>query len=125
MRRRSRPGRPGLLTLIEPTPAELASLARADFVGLLARVELLAKQLHRRPDHTVPKVVSQLLYTIASVLAVMPVKWACIRSAMALAGNIHWFLEQTWLDKRVTRFSRPAENAGWPFRHRQSCRTPA
>ena len=89
----SRP--PCLLTLIEPTPAELASLAGADLVGLLARVKLLAKQLHRRRDHTVPKVVSQLLYTIASVLAVLRCEAACIRSAAdALAGNIHWFLEQ-------------------------------
>ena len=91
-----------LLTLIDPTPEEVEALARADLVGLLSRLKLLAKQLRHRPDHTVPEVISQLLYTITSVLGVVrcDVDLHTISPA-SLAGNIRWFLRQPWLDDRV------------------------
>jgi hypothetical protein len=99
----SRAARPAcLLTLIDPTPAESAALARVDLVGLLARLKLLAKQLRHRPDHAVPEVVSQLLYTITSVLGVVRCDVGLHTiSPASLAGNIRWFLVQPWLDDRI------------------------
>jgi hypothetical protein len=91
-----------LLTLIDPTPAESEALAGSDLVGLLARLKLLAKQLYHRPDHTIPEVVSQLLYTITSVLGVVRCDVGLHTiSPDTLAGNIRWFLEQPWLDDRI------------------------
>jgi hypothetical protein len=93
---------PCLLTLIDPTPAEREALARVDLVGLLARLKLLAKQLRHRPDHTVPEVVSQLLYTITSVLGVVRCDVGLHTiSPASLAGNVRWFLGQPWLDDRI------------------------
>jgi hypothetical protein len=97
---RSRPA--CLLTLIDPAPDETAAMAGADLVGLLARLKLLAKQLHRRPDHTVPEVVSQLLYTMTSTLGVVRCHVGLHTiGPEALAGNIRWFLQQPWLDDRI------------------------
>jgi hypothetical protein len=99
----SRLSRPAcLLTLIDPTPAESEALAQADLVGLLKRLKLLAKQLRHRPDHSIPEVFSQLLYTLTSVLGVVrcEVDLHTISEA-ELAGNIRWFLRQPWLDDRV------------------------
>jgi hypothetical protein len=91
-----------LLTLIDPTPAESEALARVDLVGLLARLKLLAKQLRRRPDHTVPEVVSHLLYTITSVLGIVRCDVGLHTiSPDSLAGNIRWFLRQPWIDGRI------------------------
>jgi hypothetical protein len=99
-RRASRPA--CLLTLVDPTPADSAALAEVDVVGLLARLKLLAKQLRHRPDHTVPEVVSQLLYTITSVLGVVRCDVGLHSiSPNSLAGNIRWFLERPWLDDRI------------------------
>jgi hypothetical protein len=98
--RASRP--PCLLTLIDPTPAESTAMAGVDLVGLLSRLKLLAKQLHRRTDHTVPDVVSQLLYTITSILGVVRCDVGLHTiSPEALAGNVRWFLQQPWLDDRI------------------------
>jgi hypothetical protein len=99
----SRPSRPAcLLTLIDPTPAERDALARVDLVGLLARLKLLAKQLRHRRDHTVPEVISQLLYTITSVLGVVRCDVGLHTiSPGSLAGNVRWFLGQSWLDDRI------------------------
>jgi hypothetical protein len=98
-----------LLTLIDPTPAESGALAMADLVGLLARLKLLAKQLRRRPDHTVPEVVSQLLYTLTSVLGIVRCDVGLHTiSPDSLSGNIRWFLRQPWLDDRI----RPLLHAG-------------
>jgi hypothetical protein len=99
----SRLSRPAcLLTLIDPTPVEADALAQADLVGLLTRLKLLAKQLRHRPDHSIPEVFSQLLYTLTSVLGVVrcEVDLHTISPA-SLAGNIRWFLRQPWLDDRV------------------------
>jgi hypothetical protein len=101
--RHDRPGRPVcLMTLIEPTPAEANALARADLIGLLRRLKSHAKQLHHRPDHSVPEVVAQLIYTIVNVVALV----RCGTSlhsigAASLAGNVRWFLERLWLDDRL------------------------
>ena len=91
----SRASRPAcLLTLIDPTPAEAEALARVDLVGLLTRLKLLAKQLRHRPDHAVPEVVSQLLYTITSVLGVVRCDVGLHTIGPdSLAGNIRWFLD--------------------------------
>ena len=91
-----------LLTLIDPTPAEAEALAASDLVGLLTRLKLLAKQLRHRPDHAVPEVFSQLLYTITNVLAIVrcDVDLHTI-STDSLAGNIRWFLRQPWLDDHI------------------------
>jgi hypothetical protein len=99
----SRASRPAcLLTLIDPTPAESAALARVDLVGLLTRLKLLAKQLHRRPDHTVPEAVSHLLYTITSVLGIVRCDVGLHTiSSDSLAGNIRWFLRRPWIDERI------------------------
>jgi hypothetical protein len=99
----SRAPRPAcLLTLIDPTPVESAALARVDLVGLLARLKLLAKQLRRRSDHTVPEVVSHLLYTITSVLGIVRCDVGLHTiSPGSLAGNIRWFLRQPWIDERI------------------------
>ncbi|HZW33695.1 MAG TPA: hypothetical protein VFF52_23440, partial [Isosphaeraceae bacterium] len=98
-----------LLTLIDPTPAESEALARVDLVGLLARLKLLAKQLRHRPDHTVPVVISQLLYTITSVLGVVRCQVGLHTiSPDSLADNIRWFLRRPWLDDRI----RPLLHAG-------------
>ena len=91
-----------LLTLIDPTPAESEALARVDLVGLLSRLKLLAKQLRHRPDHTVPVVISQLLYTITSVLGVVRCEVGLHTIGPdSLADNIRWFLRRPWLDDRV------------------------
>jgi DNA-directed RNA polymerase specialized sigma24 family protein len=91
-----------LLTLVDPTPAESEALAQIDLVGLLARLKLLAKQLRHRPDHTVPEVISQLLYTITSVLGVVRCDVGLHTiSPRSLAGNIRWFLGRPWLDDRI------------------------
>ncbi len=99
----SRPSRPAcLLTLIDPTAAERAAMAQVDLVGLLARLKLLAKQLRHRGDHAVPKVISQLLYTITSVLGVVRCDVGIHTiSPESLAGNVRWFLGQPWLDDRI------------------------
>ena len=99
----SRVSRPAcLLTLIDPTPEESRALARVDLVGLLSRLKMLAKQLRHRPDHTVPRVVSQLLYTITSVLGIVRCDVGLHSiSPDALAGNIRWFLGRPWLDDRL------------------------
>lgn len=91
-----------LLSLINPTPGETEAMAGGDLVGLLSRLKLLAKQLYQRRDHAVPVVVSQLLYTITSVLSVIrcDVDLHTIGSD-SLAGNIRWFLGQPWLDDRI------------------------
>jgi DNA-directed RNA polymerase specialized sigma24 family protein len=99
----SRLSRPAcLLTLIDPTLEEAKALAGADLVGLLTRLKLLAKQLRHRPDHSIPEVFSQLLYTLTSVLGIVrcEVDLHTISPA-SLAGNIRWFLRQPWLDDRV------------------------
>lgn len=91
-----------LLTLIDPTPAESEAMAEGDLVGLLARLKLLAKQLHHRPDHTVPRVISQLLYTIMSVLGVIRCDVGLHTiGPEALAANVRWFLERPWIDDRI------------------------
>ncbi len=94
-----------LLTLIDPTPAEAAALAQADLLGLLARLKAMAKQLRHRPDHTVPEIFAQLLYTLANVVAFV----RCGHDlhtigAASLAGNVRWFLKQPWLDDRIRPF---------------------
>ncbi len=91
-----------LLTLIEPTPAEAEALARADRVGLLTRLKLLAKQLHHQPDHAVPEVFAQLLYTLVNVMALVScgVDLHTI-GPDSLARNVRWFQEQAWFDERL------------------------
>lgn len=91
-----------LLSLIRPTPGESEAMAGGDLVGLLSRLKVLAKQLYHRRDHAVPAVVSQLLYTVASVLSVIrcEVDLHTIGTD-SLAGNIRWFLSQPWLDDRI------------------------
>jgi len=98
-----RPARPlCLLTLIDPTPAEAEALAQADLVGLLTRLKLLAKQLRHRPDHAVPEIFAQLLYTLVNVLALIRcgVDLHTV-GAESLARNVRWFQQQTWLDDRL------------------------
>jgi hypothetical protein len=97
------PARPVcLMTLIDPTPEEAAALADADLIGLIKRLKSLSKQLRRRLDHAVPEVFAQLLYTTMSVLALVHygVALHSIRPE-SLAGNIRWFLRQSWLDDRL------------------------
>jgi DNA-directed RNA polymerase specialized sigma24 family protein len=91
-----------LLTLVDPTTAEAEALAKVDVVGLLARLKGLSKQLRRRTDHALPEVFSQLLYTLCNVLARVR-RGADLHTIgpEALAGNVRWFLKQTWLDDRV------------------------
>jgi len=91
-----------LLTLIDPTPAEAAALAQADLLGLLTRLKLLAKQLRHRPDHSLPEIFAQLLYTIVNVLALdrCKVDLHTVGSA-SLARNVRWFQQQVWLDERL------------------------
>jgi hypothetical protein len=99
----SRPSRPAcLMTLIDPMPGEREAMAQVDLVGLLARLKLLAKQLRRRRDHAVPEVISQLLYTITSVLGVVRCDVGLHTiSPESLVGNVRWFLRQPWLDDRI------------------------
>ena len=95
----SRP--PCLLTLIEPTPAELASLAGSTGRPVSeGQAPGQAASPPARPHcaqgcFTVALYDSQRAGGIAREVGVHTI------SADALAGNIHWFLEQTWLDKRV------------------------
>ena len=91
-----------LLTLIEPTPAEAEAFAQTDRVGLLTRLKLLAKQLHHQPDHAVPEVFAQLLYTLVNVVALVRcrVDLHTIGSE-SLARNVRWFREQAWFDERL------------------------
>ena len=91
-----------LLTLIDPTPAEVDALSHADLLGLLARIKLLAKQLRHYTNHFLPNAFAQLLYTLVNVLAL--VKCGVDLHSItpeSLAGNIRWFLNQPWLDDRI------------------------
>ena len=65
----------------------------------------MAKQLRHRPDHSVPEIFAQLLYTLANVVAIVRCKHDLhtIGSA-SLAGNVRWFLKQPWLDDRLRPF---------------------
>jgi DNA-directed RNA polymerase specialized sigma24 family protein len=91
-----------LLTLIAPSAVEEAALAEVDMVGLLGRLKSFAKQLHRRPDHSVPEAFAQLIYTTVSLLALIRYKTNLHTIGLApLAGNVRWFLEQPWLDDRL------------------------
>jgi hypothetical protein len=98
-----------LLTLLDPTPAESKALDEINLVGLLGRLKSYAKQLRRRPDHSVPEVFAQLFYTVVNTLALVRcgVNLHTIGHA-SLAGNIRWFLGQPWLDDRL----RPLFDAG-------------
>ena len=69
------------MTLIDPTPAEAVALAQADMVGLLKRLKLLAKQLRHRPDHSVPEIFAQLLYTVVNILCAIGSRSSCTQSA--------------------------------------------
>ena len=91
-----------LMTLIDPTPAEAVALAQADMVGLLKRLKLLAKQLRHRPDHSVPEIFAQLLYTVVNILARdrFQVELHTVGTA-SLAKNVRWFQQQKWLDDRL------------------------
>jgi DNA-directed RNA polymerase specialized sigma24 family protein len=91
-----------LLTLVEPTPGEAEALLEVDLVGLLTRLKLLAKQLRHRPDHAVPEIFAQLLYTLVNVLAMLRCKvdLHTVGSA-SLARNVRWFQRQSWLDERL------------------------
>jgi hypothetical protein len=96
-----------LATLVDPSPDEARALADADLIGLLRRLKALAKQLRRRPDHAMPEVFAKLLYTLVNVLA----ETRCgsrLHSIEddSLVGNVRWFLEQSWLDDRVSRLFR-------------------
>jgi hypothetical protein len=99
----SHPQRPlCLMTLIAPTPTEEEELSSADLLGLLGRLKSLAKQMRRRPDHSVPEILSQLLYTIVNVVAMVRCQAELHTiGAESLGGNIRWFLKQTWLDDRI------------------------
>jgi DNA-directed RNA polymerase specialized sigma24 family protein len=97
------PSRPlCLLTLIDPTPDEAKYLQETDLIGLLNRLKSLAKQLRRRPDHAMPEVFAQLLYTTVNVLALVrcDAQLHTIGGEL-MAGNIRWFLGQPWLDDRL------------------------
>ena len=91
-----------LLTLIEPTSDEAKALAGINFLGLLGRLKTLAKQLRHHPDQGTPEVFAQLLYTTISVLALVRFR-AELHSigTRSMAGNVRWFLRQTWLDPRL------------------------
>ncbi len=94
-----------LLTLIDPSPAEAAALAQTDLLGLLARLKSMAKQLRHRPDHTMPEIFAQLLYTLANLLALVHCGHDLHTIGPAsLAGNVRWFLKQSWLDDRIRPF---------------------
>lgn len=98
-----RPARPlCLLTLVDPTEADLHGLEGADVMGLLLRLKSWAKQLHRRTDHFVPEVFAELVYTAINVLA-MTRYGASIHSigSDSLANNVRWFLGKPWLDDRL------------------------
>jgi DNA-directed RNA polymerase specialized sigma24 family protein len=99
----SRPVRPICsMTLLDPTPEEIAALAMVDLPGLLGRMKSYVKQLYRRTDHAVPAIFAPLFYTIFSVLALARcgVSLHSIEHA-DLVGNINWFLEQPWIDDRL------------------------
>jgi hypothetical protein len=91
-----------LLTLIEPTPEESEWLADVDLVGLLNRLKSIAKHLRRRPDHAMPEVFAQLLYTLVSVVALTrhDIQLHSI-GEHSLANNVRWFLSRSWLDSRL------------------------
>jgi hypothetical protein len=98
-----RPSRPlCLLTLLDPTDAEVEALAEVDVVGLLLGLKSLAKRLHRRTDHCVPEVFAELIYTAVSVRAAVQYG-AAIHSigSESLAANVRWFLGKPWLDERI------------------------
>ena len=91
-----------LISLIEPTADEVKALAEINFLGLLVRLKSLAKQLRHRPDHGTPEVFAQLLYTTINVLALVRCGTELHSiGASSLAGNVRWFLRQTWLDYRL------------------------
>jgi hypothetical protein len=91
-----------LLSLIDPTPEEAEVLAEIDLVGLLGRLKSLAKQLRYRPDHSTPEVFAQLLYTTVNVLGLVRCGAALHTiGAAPLAGNVRWFLRQSWIDDRL------------------------
>jgi hypothetical protein len=91
-----------LLSLIDPTPDEAEMLAEIDLVGLLGRLKSLAKQLRYRPDHSTPEVFAQLLYTTVNVLGLVRCGAELHTiGAASLAGNVRWFLRQSWIDDRL------------------------
>ncbi len=119
----ARPTRPFcLMSLIEPSPAEAQGAATADLLGLLVRLKSLSKQIRRRPDHSMPEVFSQLLYTVVNVLAMIRCQAELHTIGVdSLAGNVRWFLKQTWLDDRI----RPLFDAALVFLESQHGTGPA
>ncbi|MGE3820147.1 MAG: hypothetical protein AB7I30_12060 [Isosphaeraceae bacterium] len=103
-------GRPFcLLSLVDPTPDEAEALREADVLGLLGRIKTLSKQLRRRPDQGMPEEFSQLLYTLASVVAlVRHQKELHTIGRATLANNVRWFLKKPWFDDRLAPIFRQA-----------------
>ena len=110
---RTRRARPlCLMSLIEPTPQEASALAKVNVLGLLNRLKNLAKQLHQRPDHAIPEVISQLLYTLVNAVAL--VRHAAEIHTVGepqMLKNLRWFLNRTWMDDRLRPLFHEAEVA--------------
>jgi hypothetical protein len=99
----SHPVRPlSLLTLIDPTPEEATALAGIDLLGIIGRLKSFAKRLQGRPDHAMPEIFAQLLYTLVNVLALVRRRAELYTiGPEVLARNIRWFLRRPWLDDRL------------------------
>jgi DNA-directed RNA polymerase specialized sigma24 family protein len=92
-----------LLTLVNPTtPDETTALGGIDLVGILGRLKSFAKRLRDSPDHAMPEIFAQLLYTLVNVLALVRRRAELYTiGPEALARNIRWFLRRPWLDDRL------------------------